>query len=72
MTPKEKAKELVNKYLGFEIDDYKDPEMGSTLYRAKSNALICVDEIINIIGIMKQGNLILSYWLDVKQEIQQL
>ena len=64
MTPKEKAEELVNKYLMntpivFHIDD------------AKECALIAVDEIMHSLKFTEvAGNLkYVGYWSDVKQEI---
>jgi len=71
MTPKEKAKELVDKYLTMEntlnIIDLPYLEM------SKQCALIAVDEIINnvLIGIdlvSTWGN----YWNNVKNEIEKL
>lgn len=44
MTPKEKAKESVDRFMGFTLTDYKDLEMQHDLYKAKKHALICVDE----------------------------
>jgi hypothetical protein len=60
MTPKEKANELVNKYLmntpvGFHIDD------------AKECALIAVDEIIDLVKHIDVDSE--DYWQKVKQEI---
>ncbi|NDG33407.1 hypothetical protein EB118_25555 [bacterium] len=57
MTPKEKAKELVLKYL--RIDNNTKEWFNSHI--AKQCALIAVDEILNI----NSGH----YWLDVKNEI---
>jgi hypothetical protein len=65
MIPKEKAEELVNKYLmntpvGFHIDD------------AKECALIAVDEIIDIAYweyMESMGEKEKKYWQEVKQEI---
>ena len=57
MTPKEKAKELVNKYL--QIYDGRVPQ-------GKQGALICVDEI------QKVTNHEIKYWQEVKQEINKL
>jgi hypothetical protein len=65
MTPKEKANELVNKYLmntpvGFHIDD------------AKECALIAVDEILDIAYweyMESMGEKEKEYWEEVKQEI---
>ena len=63
MTPREKAKELVDKYLmntpvGFHIDD------------AKECALIAVDEIINLVKHIDVDSE--DYWEEVKQEINNL
>lgn len=60
MTPKEKAKELVDKMYGV------------TDYQAKQSALIAVDEILNndnnFFNTYSQND----YWLQVKQEIEKL
>ena len=63
MTPKEKAKELVDRYKneGWVIG-------GDT---AKQCALIAVDEIINIIDAEDQF-ILYNYWQQVKQEIEKL
>lgn len=63
MTPKEKANELVNKYListpvPFHIED------------AKKCALIAVDEIFDSGLLMMLDDE--QYWHDVKQEIQKI
>lgn len=64
MTPKEKAKQLV------------DTMYAVTDYQAKQSALIAVQEIINS---NPHSNLFntdvystMSYWLEVKQEIEKL
>ena len=71
MTPKEKANELVVKYIQYTPVEYE-------IEYAKKCALICVDEIIN------NGNLefmkievplnkkLYEYWIKVKQEIELL
>ena len=59
MTPKEKAKELVNK-MAFEICKTD----------AKQCALIAVDEIIKDKKMFNQISV--EYWEDVKQEIEKL
>jgi hypothetical protein len=77
MTPKEKAIELVNKFT-FQRESHE-------MYVAKHCALICVDEILNqFIGIhnkFKEAKIIdgdvkesanYIYWIEVKQEIEQL
>jgi hypothetical protein len=61
MTPKEKAQKLVDKMTGF------------TFYDAKSNALIAVDEIIDVAdGLDYEFGDELKFWKDVKQEIEKL
>lgn len=66
MTPKEKAKELVEKFRkhsnGFNTIGTHD---GGD-YRSKKCALIAVDELINHSTILK------SYWQKVKEEINNL
>lgn len=66
MTPKDKAKQLIDKYKDVRWDI--DPET------AKQGALIAVDEIINSVVIT---DLIIAenqfkYWEKVKQEINKL
>jgi len=70
MTPKEKAKELVdtfkpNAYIGAYEDDDKKME----LYHSKQCALKSVDEIILA---NPHFNPFMSYWQEVKQEIEKL
>ena len=72
MTPTEKAKEL--------IDKFTHPvrwKMGQedVLERAKQCALIAVDEVLKFIDERMQGWLDadwVSYWQEVKQEIEKL
>ena len=61
MTPKEKAKELVNKFL--QIYDGRVPQ-------AKQCTLICVDEMLEELG--EDLKLAYNYWTEVKQEINKL
>lgn len=63
MTPKEKAKELVNKYWITDFDIYEK--------ECKQCALIAVDELIEeSIGYLSiERN---KYWKEVKQEIEKL
>ena len=66
MTPKEKAKELVDKYKEhiIETDDYFINS------GAKKCALIAVDQILNLCwGGNKVG---MKHWNEVKQEIEKL
>jgi hypothetical protein len=66
MTPKEKAKELVEKYIPYARD--WDIEKYAIL-NAKQCALIAVDEIINDLIHIEQDY---SYWQEVKREIKLL
>jgi hypothetical protein len=76
MTPKEKAKELVDKYLNASFN-CKDCDMPYCDIRctqlmkseAKICALIAVDEILDTGAL---GNLLEEYYLKVKNEIQEL
>ena len=67
MTPKEKAKELVNKFL--QIYDGRVPQ-------AKQCALICVDEILQTIPneVMSYKPFMMNtdYWQEVKEDINKL
>ena len=64
MTPKEKAKELFDKY----------QIAGSQWYveTTKKYALIAVDEIIQEMNSVMLPNPFKQYWNDVKQEIEKL
>jgi hypothetical protein len=68
MTPKEKAEELVNTY--FHIIDNAHP-LTDIMISAKQCALIAVDEIIKLPIAIGIDDLI-TYWEEVKQEIEQL
>ena len=71
MTPKEKAKELINKFI--------DPvrwKLGqeNVNQRAKQCALIAVDEMIDIRNglYINEGSIAHQWLLDVRQEIEKL
>lgn len=66
MTPKEKAKELFEKYAFVEIAYY------SSKYEVKQCALIAADEIIEFMSPMVNSKQAYDYWDDVKQEIKNL
>lgn len=66
-SPKEKADELVLRYL--RIDN--NTKEWFNLHIAKQCALIAVDEILNINSFDKDFSLS-HYWLDVKDEILNL
>ena len=69
MTPKEKAEELVRRYMQLRphpTEDYLDNE------DAKLCALIAVDEIIQSFNDVMIPNPFNQYWQEVKQEIENL
>ena len=79
MTPKEKAEELVEKYIN--LTDYCDCLEYMCVcftmydYKAKQCALIAVEEILNTLYSIPFGNALdneLEYWEEVKQEIEKL
>ena len=63
MTPKEKAKDLVDKFSNEVLIDN---------YEAKRCALIAVDEIIQAMDNVMLPNPFKQYWNKVKQEIEAL
>ena len=63
MTPKEKAKELINKYL--QVYDGR-------VIQAKQCALLAVDEILEIFEDTNGCDYRLEYWQEVKQELENL
>jgi nitrogenase molybdenum-iron protein alpha/beta subunit len=64
MTPKEKAKELVLKYLRLQEKDCDWIHKGI----AKKSALITVDEILDIPYTFDEVQF--DYWFEVKQQIE--
>jgi hypothetical protein len=72
MTPEEKANELFNHYYNLiqRIGGYLEQEILVSIL-AKQCALIAVDEILNINSVDKDFSLS-HYWLDVKNEIENL
>ena len=71
MTPKEKAQELVNKFLLYSDDgDLKNKYW--KIRNAKQCGLIAVDELIKQERKTDDYYEIGSYWIEVKQEIELL
>jgi hypothetical protein len=68
MTPKEKAKELVEKYFN---TCHKSSDLELSWKVCKKCALIAVDEILNIKSVDRDYDLS-TYWEEVKQEIEKL
>ena len=72
MTPKEKGKELFDKYCwAIRIDETDSGYFSNVIY-AKDCALIAVDELINQCWNYREIDLglALEYWQEVKQEIE--
>jgi len=69
MKAKEKAEELVRKYYTFGIN-----KEGQTLSwnECKQCALIAVDEILNVVPDNNGWQTKREYWLEIKQEIENL
>jgi hypothetical protein len=67
MTPKEKAEQLVNKMFnwiqGGSVIEYET---------AKECALIAVDEILKVASFYNDSQAEVTYWQEVKQEIEKL
>tara|TARA_R110000850_G_scaffold48_1_gene163 strand:+ start:60 stop:245 length:186 start_codon:yes stop_codon:yes gene_type:complete len=61
MTPKEQAKELVERFY------WKITENSLSVRQAKQCALICVDEILKF-----HDRIDVDYWNEVKQEIKEI
>jgi hypothetical protein len=67
MTPKEKAKELYDKYEFVYIQNY------TSKHEVIQCALIAVDEIINSRPAITASQIVYkNYWQEVKQEIEKL
>ena len=64
MTPKEKAKELINSFRDYAHGYHDENET----YNAKKCTLICVDEILETY----LSNLTRKHWEAVKNEIEKL
>ena len=74
MTPKEKAKELGNKFYKGSVFDYDKQGHIDECERAKEIALICVDEMLGIYDIegYDGDDREMGYLKEVKQEINKL
>tara|TARA_R110000822_G_scaffold75692_1_gene182095 strand:+ start:1394 stop:1630 length:237 start_codon:yes stop_codon:yes gene_type:complete len=78
MTPKEKAKELVDRFIPFSMDNHIEKY---AIHSGKQCALIAVEEIINSspsLPMYDGGSFVCDieestiYWQEVKQEIEKL
>ena len=70
MTPKDKAKELMNRFNNEHFPELKEYIIYQSLEESKRCSLIAVDEIF------KSGLLVMlddeQYWYDVQKEIEKL
>lgn len=76
MTPQKKAYTLFDRYMGFKMNPYDDPEMSTKKAEAKKNALIAIDEILKVAFYDSEDIFETlddrEYWHCVKQEIENL
>lgn len=68
MSPKEKALDLITDMYNVEVDNIS--QFGMEWEMAKQCALICINEIIKVIP--KTFDNKISYWQEVKQELNKL
>ena len=67
MTPKEKAKELIDKYIPLTLRLYAEYDWDEDVDSAKECALIAVDEII---WLLNQNQINIDWYKEVRQEIE--
>jgi len=70
MTPKEKAKELGNKFYQESVFDYDKQGDLEEINKAKERTKICVQEILNHSGTVNGKPV--SFWYDVMTELDSL
>ena len=71
MTPKEKAKELCDRFFNINDKDLESKGCNPFIdkYYARQCALVCVEEILNLDYFSEEGR---DYWEEVKIEIEGL
>jgi hypothetical protein len=73
MTPKEKAEELVDKFMDYSDSRFNVNNDLSPLYTAKQCALIAVDEIFEALDEHHwQNRNVTEYYREVKHELEKL
>ncbi len=72
MTPKEKATELIDKFIPHTRVFHEVLGWEDYLDSAKQCALIAVDEILNNDGFTQFDEYLTKFWQEVKQEIEKL
>tara|TARA_R110000782_G_scaffold257430_1_gene346703 strand:- start:33 stop:245 length:213 start_codon:yes stop_codon:yes gene_type:complete len=70
MNPKEKAKELLDKFYNIDLDSEMCDDFTMKIFYAQRCALICVNEVID--DRSKRGQINFTYWKEVKKEINKL
>ena len=66
MTPKEKAEDLMQKYDFVYIANY------TSKHEVKECAFIAVDEVLKVASFYNDSQAEVTYWQEVKQEIDKL
>jgi hypothetical protein len=66
MTPKEKAEELYTRYESLSKTPFKKHQ------HLKESALIAVDEILKVASFYNDSQAEVTYWEEVKQEIENI
>lgn len=72
MTPKEKAEQLVSRFITINLSQVNELVDGIRIRLAKESALIAVDEINKYVDDSKMPYPYNEYWDNVKQEIENL
>ena len=74
MIPKDKAKELFDKYCYAIRTEETDSGYFTNIIYAKNCALIAVDEILNLVQCVNSNEIELdfNYWQEVKKELEKL
>jgi hypothetical protein len=70
MTEKEKAIELVQKFLKLQVPSSLEFSIDSAIKRATKSALVAVDEVLKIVYIYNDTQSEYSYWLKIKEELE--
>jgi hypothetical protein len=72
MTPKEKAEQLVSKFITINLSQVNELVDGIRIRLAKESALIAVDEVTKYLEEVLMPNPFGQYWQEVRKEIENL
>tara|TARA_S200002703_G_C3775978_1_gene238944 strand:+ start:734 stop:952 length:219 start_codon:yes stop_codon:yes gene_type:complete len=72
MTPKEKAEQLVSKFITINLSQVNELVDGIRIRLAKESALIAVDEVTTYLEDILVPNPFGQYWQEVRKEIENL